>query len=185
MDFENAPSKEKQPSAFENYPLSTNLITSIVTLLICAVGVYLLWQLGMIWGILFILYIIGLELFTFKHGCSCCYYYGKRCAFYRSKVAPLFFKKDDPQKFCQRKVTFWNLLPTVLASLIPVIVGVFLLIKSFSLLILILTLIPVINWFIVNPLIFGKLVCLHCKQGRICCPANDFFGKKSKLDKEQ
>lgn len=171
---------KKEPEAFEKYPLSTVLITNIANLIICIIGVYLVWQLGVFWGVLFIVYLLGNEFFIYKHGCLCCYYYGKQCAFGRGKIAPFLVKKDDPQKFCQRKVTWLNLLPVVLSSLIPVIVGVILLFKDFRLFILILTLIPILNWFLINPLIFGKLVCLHCKQGRLCCPANDFFGKKKK-----
>ena len=41
----------KEPGAFEKYPLSTVLLTNIVNLVICVIGVYLVWQLGMIWGI--------------------------------------------------------------------------------------------------------------------------------------
>jgi hypothetical protein len=169
---------EKEPQAFENYPLSTVLTTNGITLLIWVVSVYLVWQLGMLWGGLFIIYLIGLEFFVYKHGCSCCYYHSKRCAFGRGKIAPFIVKKDDPQKFCQRKVTWLNLLPVVLGSLIPIVAGVILLIRDFNWPILILTLIPLINWFFVNPLIYGKLICLHCQQGRLCCPANEFFGKK-------
>ena len=169
---------EKEPQVFENYPLSTVLIINGITLLIWVTGVYLVWQLSILWGALFIVYLLGLEFFVYKHACSCCYYYGKRCAFGRGKIAPFLVKRDDPQKFCQRKVTWSNLLPIVLGSLIPVVAGVILLIRDFSWPILILTLIPVINWFFLNPLIYGKLICLHCQQGRLCCPANDFFGKK-------
>ena len=161
-----------------NYPLSTVFITNSIAILLWIIGVYLVWQLGILWGVLFIIYLLGLEFFVYKHGCSCCCYYGKRCAFGRGKIAPFIVKKDDPQKFCQRKVSWLNLLPVVLGSLIPVIIGVVLLIRGFSWPILILTLIPVINWFFINPLIYGKLICLHCQQGRLCCPANDFFGKK-------
>jgi hypothetical protein len=44
---------------------------------------------------------------------------------------------------------------------------------------------PVFSWFAVNPILYGKLACLHCKQGSICCPALKFFtkGKGSNTDK--
>ena len=170
--------KKREPEAFEGYPCSTVFISNFVNLMVCVVGVYLVWQLGALWGVLFIVFLLGNEFFIYKHGCSCCYYYGKRCAFGRGKVARFFVKKDDPKKFCQRNVTWLNLLPVIVASLVPVIVGVILLIWDFRLFILILTLVPLLNWFVFNPLIFGRLGCLHCKQGRICCPANDFFSKK-------
>lgn len=91
---------------------------------------------------------------------------------------PPLFKRDDPKRFCEKQVTWKNLMPQILVTLIPVAAGIYLLIQSFSWTILILTLTPVLIWFFGNPIIFGKLVCPHCKQGRICCPANEFFGKK-------
>lgn len=169
---------KQEPKAFESYPLSTVLIANTVSLIVSAVGVYLLWQLNIILGLLFIVYLLGLEFSVYRQGCSCCYYYGKRCAFGRGKIAPFLVKKDDPQKFCQRKVTWKNLLPVILVSLIPLIAGIVLLVRDFNWLILILLFVPLANWFLISPLLYGKLVCLHCKQGRLCCPANDFFGKK-------
>ena len=180
MVFSKINSMKKELQAFENYPFSTILITNIITFLIYFIGVYLVWQLGMLWGVLFIVYLLGLEVSVYKQGCSCCHYYGKRCAFARGKIAQFLVEKKDPQKFCQRKITWLNLLPPILSSLIPVGVGMFLLIKEFNWLILALTLIPIANWFFINPLVYGKLVCLYCKQGRLCCPTNDFFGKKKK-----
>lgn len=171
---------KKEPKVFEKYPLSTVLITNGISLLVCIIGVYLVWQLGMAWGILFIVYLLDLEFSAYKHGCSCCYYYGKRCAFGRGKIALFLVKKDNPKKFCQGKVTWKNLSPVILGSLIPVLAGIILLIKDFNWLILVLTIIPIANWFFINRLVYSKLVCLHCKQGRLCCPANDFFSKKQK-----
>lgn len=167
-----------EPQAFEKYPFSTNLIINLVNLIVYAAGFYLIFQLGLIWALLYVIYILALEFSVMKMGCSCCYYYGKCCAFGRGKIAKILVKQKPAQNFCSRKVTWKNLLPNVLVTLIPVGVGVFLLISNFNWLILILTLIPILNWTIGSQLIYGKLVCLHCKQGRICCPANEFFGKK-------
>lgn len=169
---------KKESQVFENHPFSTILITNCLILLVWFSALYLVWQLGIFWGVLFAVYLLFLEFSIYKQGCSCCCYYGKKCAFGRGKIAPFLVKKDNPEKFCQRKITWFKLLPTILSSLIPVIIGLTLLAKSFSWPILILTLVLVTNWFFINPLIYGRLVCLHCKQGRLCCPANDFFGKK-------
>lgn len=171
---------EPEPKVFENYPSWIISITGLQSLLVYAVGAYLVFQFGLIWGILYIIYLFGLEISIYKEGCVSCYYYGKRCAFGRGKIASLFFKKNEPQKFCQKKVTLPKLIPHILTALIPVVIGIILLIRDFNWLILILTAIPILNWFVGNPLIYGKLACLHCAQGRICCPANDFFGKKNK-----
>ena len=165
------------PKVFEKYPISAVFAFQFVSLVNYAVGIYLLYLINQVFAGLFIVYIIALELFTYKEGCSSCYYYGKRCMSGRGKIAPLFVKKGNSRDFCKKQITWKNLLPTVLLSLIPIIAGVYLLIQSFSFLVLGLMLVPVLTWFIGNPLLYGKLGCLHCKQGRICCPANEFFGK--------
>jgi len=169
---------KQEPRAFEEYPFSTVLITNSVALLVWVISVYLVWQLGRLWGMLFAVYLIFHEFSIYKGGCSSCYYYGKRCAFNRGKIAPLLVKKQDARKFCEKLVDFKSLLPVLLGSFIPVAVGIYLLVQNFDYLILACVLILIANWFVVNPLMFGKLVCLHCKQGRLCCPANDFFNKK-------
>lgn len=63
-----------EPPAFEKYPASTVFITNPVCILVAAVSVYLVWQLGMLWGLLFIIYLLGNEFFIYQHGCSVCYY---------------------------------------------------------------------------------------------------------------
>jgi len=35
----------------------------------------------------------------------------------------------------------------------------------------------VFSWVCLNQIIYGKLACIHCKQGSICCPALKFFTK--------
>jgi hypothetical protein len=34
------------------------------------------------------------------------------------------------------------------------------------------------SWFVVNPILYGKIACIHCKQDSICCPALNFFTKE-------
>ena len=168
------------PAVFQKYPLSTVLIFQFVSLANYAVGIYLLSQISVLFSILFAFYVIMMEFSVYREGCASCYYYGKRCMSGRGKIAPLFVRKEDPKRFCEKKITWKNLLPTVMVSLIPIITAVYLMITSFNWLFVGLILVPILTWFVLNPLMYGKLGCLHCKQGRICCPANDFFGKKKK-----
>jgi hypothetical protein len=173
----------KEPKAYEKYPISTIIIYYIISLTNCAVGIYLLYLINPILAGLYVIYLIGLELSVYKEGCVSCYYYGKRCFSGRGKVVPLLFKREDPKKFCEKQITWKNLLPMILVSVVPLVSGVYLLLQSFSWLILAIALVPIFIWFVGNPLIYGKLGCPHCKQERICCPANDFFGKKVKKKK--
>ena len=169
----------KEPEAFEKYPISTVFTFNLVSLLLYLVGLYLLSRINTIFAALFVLYLIAVEFSVYKEGCANCYYYGKRCRCGRGKIVALFLKKGDPKKFCEKQVTWKNLLPQVLISIIPILAGAYLLTQVFTLQILALTVLPLIIWFLGNPLLYGKLGCPHCKQGRICCPANEFFGKKA------
>ncbi|MBW2994872.1 hypothetical protein KY312_00830, partial [Candidatus Woesearchaeota archaeon] len=102
-----------------------------------------------------------------------------RCAFGRGLIAAKIYKKGNPKKFCEKKIEFKDLIPQILVAAVPVVVGIALLIsRGFNLLILLATIYPVASWFLINPIIYGKLACIHCKQGSICCPALDFFSKK-------
>ncbi|MEA2037451.1 MAG: hypothetical protein U9O94_08120 [Nanoarchaeota archaeon] len=171
----------KNPKIYGSYPLWIVIIANILMLAVYAAGAYILFKLSLITGILYAVYIIILEFHYFKEGCIHCCYYGKKCAFGKGAIAVMFFKKGDPKKFCERELGFKDFIPQVLVTLIPLVVGIALLIsRGFNLLILIAVIYPVLSWFAVNPILYGKLACLHCKQGSICCPALKFFTKKKK-----
>lgn len=174
----------KEPAAFEKYPVTTVITFWLVALLNFAIGIYLLSLINIIFSLLYVIYIVAIELSVYREGCVSCWYYGKRCSSGRGVIAPHFFKKDDSKKFCERQVTWKNMLPTMLVTVIPVAAGLYLLSMGFTYLLIGLTIIPILTWFIWNPLVYGKLACPHCRQGRICCPANAFFGKKRKKVKK-
>ncbi len=173
-----------EPKAYERYPLRNVLIYNLVILVTYLIGVYILSRIGLVWGLLYIVYLIILELQLYREGCASCYYYGKRCVAGKGKIAPLFFKKQDPKRFCEKQVTWKNLLPNIMVVVFPLIGGGYLLWTGFEWLIAGLMVVPILIWVFGNPLVYGKLACPHCKQGRICCPANDFFGKKVEKKKK-
>ncbi|MFH1450889.1 MAG: hypothetical protein ABIF92_02820 [archaeon] len=164
---------------FDNYPIWVVMIIIILQLSLYVTGSFIMFKLHYITGILYIIFVLFMESTIYREGCRDCFYYGKRCAFGRGLLAPLFVKKGDGKAFREKEVTFKDLIPQVLLSLIPVLVGIALLIsRGFDALILIALLYPVILWFGLNEIIYGKLSCPHCKQGKICCPAMEFFMKK-------
>ena len=169
---------KKEPKAFERYPAWIVLTMNLAFLVNYAIGVFILAQLGVLWGFLFVIYVLLLELSVFEEGCQYCCYHGKLCASGKGKVVPLLMKKGDPKRFCERKVTLLSLLPNMLVLILPMVGGAIVLLSSFSWLILGLMIIPWLLWFFGNPILYGRLACPHCKQGRICCPANEFFSKK-------
>ena len=171
-----------EPEAFEGYPLSTVISFWAISLLGYAAGFILLYMAWPPFALLFLAYLIGLELVAYRQGCASCYYYGKRCFSARGLVAGSMFGRQDPGRFCEKQVDWKSLLPQILLMVIPIGAGIYLLTGGFSWAIIVLMLIPPVLWFAGNPTIYGRLGCPHCKQGRICCPANDFFGKKVQED---
>ena len=164
---------------YGRYPLWAVFITLIFTLLVYLSGAYIMFKLNMITGLLFALYLILLEYFTYKEACPNCFYYGKMCFSGRGVLAGILYRKGDPQKFCERKVKLKDLIPQMLVVLIPLIAGIALLFsRGTDILIIIAMLYPIFSWSAVNPLVYGKLACPHCKQGKKCCPAMEFFRKK-------
>jgi hypothetical protein len=71
-----------------------------------------------------------------RKSCVNCYYYGKFCAFGKGKISSLFFKKGDSRQFVKCKITWKDILPDFLVSIVPVVVGIVLLIVKFNWLIL-------------------------------------------------
>ena len=169
----------KNSKIYDSYPLWIIIHANILILAVYVAGAYIMFRLSMITGILYVAYFVLLERHFFKEGCIHCCYYGNLCAFGKGVIAAIFFKRGDPQKFSEREIGFKDFIPQILVVLIPLIVGIALLIsRGFDLLILIAMIYPVLSWFLVNPILYGKYACPHCKQGSICCPALIFFTKR-------
>ena len=169
-----------QPKTFENYPCRIIIISNLVSIAIYLIGAYIIYQVGIIWLLLYLLYIFGLEIRLMKRSCVNCYYYGKFCAFGKGKISSLFFKKGNSHKFIKDKITWKDILPDFLVSIIPLVVGIVLLILKFNWLILSLIVLLVILTSIGNGFVRGTLACKFCKQREIGCPAEQLFNKNKK-----
>jgi hypothetical protein len=162
---------------YEGYPLWIVLIANSITFSIYAAGAFVLYQIGWIWLVLYILYVIGLEIRLLGRSCVNCYYHGKVCAFGKGKLSCLWFKKDSTKKFEADKITWKDIVPDFLVSLIPIIAGIILLVIDFNWLLLSMVLVVVVFTFIGNGLVRGSLACKYCKQREIGCPAEQLFNK--------
>jgi hypothetical protein len=169
---------------FENYPIWIIILFNLVSWSVYAAGIYLLYLIRPWLSLLFLIYILYLEFKVYKEGCVNCYYYGKSCASGRGKIAKIF-KKGDPKKFCEKSVSFKDFLPSLIPSIAPVIAGIYLMIVNFNWIILVLTIWPVIVWFVGNPIVYGQLACPHCKQDKICCPVSKYFREMEKSKRKK
>ncbi|MBN2142940.1 hypothetical protein JW711_06455 [Candidatus Woesearchaeota archaeon] len=166
---------------YDGYPAWIIVVTATTAIATYLAGGYIMFTLHFLTGWLYVAYVLIMECSLYKEACPNCCYYGKLCAFGKGKIAKLFFKKGDSKKFGTRKLTWKDLIPQMLVVLVPLLVGVALLIsRGWNWLIFIAVLYPFLNWFMLNPVVYGQLACKHCKQGRKCCPALQFFSKKSK-----
>ena len=176
-----------QPKPYSNYPCWIMLISNLVSLLIYATGAFVMSQIprfGTILLGLYLLYIIWLELKVMSKSCVNCYYYGKYCAFGKGKLSSWLFKKGSPQGFLKRKLSWKDILPDFLVSIIPLIAGIILLILRFNWLILVSIVLLVILASAGNGFIRGSLACRFCKQRELGCPAEQLFSKKGKASKK-
>lgn len=171
----------KQSKTFENYHCWIIIISNLVSLAGYLIGAYIIYRMGIVWLLLYLFYIIGLEIRFTKRSCINCYYYGKFCAFGKGKISSLLFKKGNSQKFIKDKITWENILPDFLVSIILLIGGMALLILNFDWLILSLVVLLIILTSAGNGFVRGSLACKFCKQRKIGCHAEQFFNKDGKI----
>jgi hypothetical protein len=162
----------------ENYPGCIIFVSNFVSFAIYLIGAVIMSQLGVVWLTIYLLYVLWLELRVMKKSCVNCYYYGKYCSFGKGKISALLFKKGNPKAFTKRKITWKDILPDFLVSLIPLIAGIVLSILNFSWLRLIFMVLLVILTFSGNAFVRGSLACKFCKQRELGCPAERLFSKK-------
>lgn len=162
---------------FENFPVWMIAIADGVAFGIYIIGAYIMFKLGALWGCAYLLYCLFFEIRLMRISCVHCYYYGKLCGLGRGKLASLLFGKGDPKKFLEKEITWKDIVPDLLVSLIPFVAGIYLLFKSFSWIILILIVLLFLLTTVGNGYVRRNIVCKYCKQRELGCPAEKLFAK--------
>jgi hypothetical protein len=170
----------KKEPCYENYPFWIIFLSNLVSILIYLIGAFIIYQIGIIWMIVYLLFILILEFRVISGHCVNCYYYGKACAFGKGKISSLLFRKGVMYEFCNKQMTWKDIIPDFMVSLIPVIVGIILLIRNFNLVLLLLVIMLFALTFVGNGIIRSKLACKYCRQRKLGCPAEQLFNKKVK-----
>jgi len=168
-------SSEKQ-CYYENYPLSFLLVSNLFQIAIYVIGAIILYHLGIFFLILYLIYVLFLEFRVMKKSCINCYYYGKYCSFGKGKIASVLFKKGN-KDFAKKEISWKDILPDFLVSIIPILIGIILLTIQLSWLILISIVMLLVLTFAGNALVRGNLACKFCKQRKLGCPAERLFNK--------
>lgn len=167
----------KNEETYENFPLWIPLLSTVLSLSIYITGFYIFLQLGILFAVLYVLYCLWIEMRILRYSCVDCFYYGKTCGLGRGKVCALLFKKGDPEKFPERKISWKDLIPDFMVMIFPLIGGIVLLIRDFTWLILGLMVILVVLSTVGNAFIRGSLACKYCKHKELGCPAERLFNK--------
>lgn len=163
------------PECIENYPATTVIASNLVSILIYALGLSLLYRFGLIWVFGYGVFILLLEFRLLRSHCVDCYYYGRTCAFGKGYLSSLFFPRGRPEKFSRMKITWKDIIPDFLVFIIPALAGILLLLREFAWTILLLIIALFLLGFLGNALVRGKLACRYCKQRETGCPAAQLF----------
>ena len=168
----------KEVKSYENFPWYLPFIAILVSILGYILGAMILAGFGIIIVILYLIYCFSAEMLVIFRGCKNCYYYGKICGLGKGKIAPLFIKKGEPNKFAERDVSWYHLIPDFLVSIIPIVGGIIQVILNFSFILIGMIIILVIIFFGGTAIIRGSFACKYCKQRELGCPAEKLFGKE-------
>ncbi len=165
---------------YDKFPLWIVFLSNLVSILIYISGFLIIFRLSLIAAVLYMAYILALEYRLLSKHCVGCYYWGKTCGFGKGRLSSLFFKKGDPAIFCGNKMSWKEMIPDLMISLIPLIIGIVLLIIKFDFFILFAAILLVALTTSGNGYIRGKLTCRYCKQRELGCPAEKLFSKDTK-----
>ncbi|MBU0498436.1 MAG: hypothetical protein KKG04_10860, partial [Candidatus Thermoplasmatota archaeon] len=121
---------------YENYPIRIPLLAILISIISYSIGAVILSEFGITVVIIYLAYCVGIELLVIFRSCKDCYYYGKICGLGKGKIAPIFVKQGNSNKFKEKKISWYDLIPDFLVAIIPVIGGIILLLYNFSFLLL-------------------------------------------------
>jgi len=164
--------------SFENYPLSSVVLSNLFNMAVYALGAYLLLGFGYMAALVYFIYCLYMEFSVMKEGCIGCYYYGKTCFCGKGRLCPVIFKKGSPKVF-EKELNWMMFLPSFLVIIFPVVGGIILLVRAFDWMTLVLTAFILPFYFIGNAVVHNYS-CTHCKQREINCRVLDMFDGKKK-----
>ena len=161
----------------DNFPIWIVILSSLVSILIYISGFIITFRLGWIAAVLYLIFLLAFEYRLISNHCVNCYYWGMTCGFGKGRLSALFFKRGDPVKFCNHEMSWKDMIPDLLVSLVPFIIGIVLMIIKFDFTLLFAATILIVLTTIGNGFIRGKLTCRYCKQRELGCPAEKLFSK--------
>lgn len=92
-------------------------------------------------------------------------------------MSGLLFKRGDTEGFSSRSVTWRELIPDILVSLIPLVAGIVFLVRDFAWPVLAAMVMLLFLATAGNGFVRSTLACRQCRQRELGCPAERFFQK--------
>ena len=167
---------------YEHYPIGIVLASNFVSISIYTLGVLIMLNAAFALAAMYLVFILVMELRLLSMHCTNCYYRGKSCAFGKGRISAWFFIQGDTMKFCAKKMTWKEMIPDLLISLVPLVTGIAMLIISFNIILLSEMVLIVALTTLGNSYVRGSLACNHCKQRDLGCPAYELFNSSSHKD---
>ena len=164
---------------FEQYPKRFVIVSNLQSLAIYVIGAFLLWLLVPLISICYVFYCVILEVRLLRRSCINCYYYGKTCCFGKGRMCSILFKKGEPQRFTEKEITWHDVLPDFMVTIVPIVGGMILLTDEFSWTVIISILALLGLGFAGSAVVRGSFACKYCLQKDLGCPAQRLFEKKA------
>jgi hypothetical protein len=132
---------------------------------------------GIVWGMLYATYCFWMGWGVLSRSCRYGDYFGKRCGFGKGRVCSWFFTKGTGQTLSMKKITWRDIVPDFMVSLIPLVAGIAMLIRSFSWTALLLIIILAFLGSAGTGFVRSQVACKYCKQRELGCQAEQLFSK--------
>jgi hypothetical protein len=163
--------------AYDNFPFRTVVLSNSVSFIIYISGLLLTLRAGWIVAAVYLTFILVLEYRLISSHCVNCFYYGRTCGFGKGRISSILFKRGDPAQFCRKALTWKDMVPDLLVTLFPMVIGIVYLIMKFSFSLMAIIAFLISSATAGNSYIRGSLTCKFCKQKELGCPAEKLFSK--------
>ena len=166
-EFNSPDEKQTTPCHSKKIPLWLVLLDNIPTIFLFILGFLIINVISTFAAILFIIYAIFSVVWFWTRICPYCHHFGTyACPCGYGIVSSKLFSRKNSSSF--RKIFRRNILIVFPNWFVPLAIGIFLLLKQYSVRILVLMIIFSITGFVIIPLISKLAGCKNCEIKEDC-----------------
>jgi hypothetical protein len=112
------------------------VLSNLVSITAYVIGFIILFSFYWIVAVIYFIFVSVLEYRLLSNHCTSCYYWDKTCGFGKGKISSWLFRRKYSSEFCNKNITWSDMLPDMLVSFAPIIAGIGLIIIKFDLILL-------------------------------------------------